>query len=144
MLGKNLEFSLSEYSGPERRRGHRFQLRLTCRVTFPWKESRELPGSTADISRSGVKVVFENAGKRDELPGIGEPARILIDLPHSSHISPRCLECWGVIVRTEALQPQRLAAAFEIRRARICDRSGQPSQPGDSPLAALLVRGPIQ
>lgn len=144
MLGKNLEFSLSEYSGPERRRGHRFQLRLTCRVTFPWKDSRELPGSTADISRSGVKVVFENAGKRDELPGIREPARILIDLPHSSHISPRCLECWGVIVRTELLKTQRLAAAFEIRRIRVCDQSGQPSQPDDSPLANLLLRGPIQ
>ena len=144
MLGKNLESSLPEYLGPERRRGRRFPLRLACRVAFPWKDPRELPCSTADISRSGVKVVFENAGTSEGLPGIGEAARILIDLPHSSHISPRCLECWGVLVRTEALQPQRLAAAFEIRRARICDRSGQPSQPGDSPLAALLVRGPIQ
>ena len=88
--------------------------------------------------------MFEKALTREELPGIGEPARILIDLPHSSHISPRCLECWGVIVRTEVLEPQRLAAAFEIRRIRVCDQSGQPSQPGDSPLATLVLRGPIQ
>lgn len=144
MLGKNLVSSLSEDSAPERRCGHRFALRLTCRVTFPWKESRELLGTTADISRSGVKVVFEKAETSEELPGIGEPARIVIDLPHSSHISPRSLECRGVMVRTEVLVPQRLAAAFEIRRVRVCDRSGQPSQPGDSPLAGLLLRGPIQ
>ena len=101
-------------------------------------------GRTADISRSGVKVVFKKALTREELPGIGEPARILIDLPHSSHISPRCLECWGVTARTEVLNPQPLAAAFEIRRIHVCDRSGQPSQPGDSPLANPLRHGPIQ
>ena len=144
MPGKNLVPSLTEDSAPERRRGHRFPLRLSCRVTFPWKESRELLGDTADISRSGVKVVFEEAVTSDELPGIGEPARILIDLPHSSHISPRCLECWGLMVRTEVLEAQRLAAAFEIRRIRVCDRSGQPCQPGDSPLGSLLLRGPLQ
>ena len=144
MLGKYLVPSLSEDSASERRHGNRFPLHLTCRVTFPWKESRELLGSTADISRSGVKVVFEEAVTSEELPGIGEPARILIDLPHSTHISPRCLECWGVMVRTEVLEPQRLAAAFKMRRTLVCDRSGQPCQPGDSPLAGLLLRSPIQ
>jgi hypothetical protein len=96
------------------------------------------------MSRSGVKVVFEEAVTIDQLPGIGEPACILIDLPHSTHISPRCLECWGVMVRTEVLEPQRLAVAFEMRRTRVCDRSGQPSQPGDSSLASLLLRGSVQ
>ena len=144
MLGKNLVLSLNEDSVLERRRGQRFPLRLTCRVTFPWKKSRELLGTTADISRSGLKVVFEKAEASEELPGIGEPACIVIDLPHSSHISPRCLECLSVMVRTEVLKPEGLAAAFEIRRVRVCDRSGQTSQPVDSPLASLLLRGPIQ
>ncbi len=88
--------------------------------------------------------MFEKAGTREKLPAIGEPARILIDLPHSPHISPRCLECWGVLVRTEALQPQRLAAAFEIRRVRVCDQSGQSSHPGDSPLKGRLPSWPTQ
>ena len=144
MLGKNLVPLLFEHSAPERRCGHRFQLHLTCRITFPWKKSGELLGSTMDISRSGVNVEIENVRNRKELPGIGEPARILIDLPHSSHISPRCFECGGVMVRTNVLEPQRLAAAFEIRRTRVCDRSGQPSQTDDSSLASMLLRGSVQ
>ena len=144
MLGKNLVPSLSEDSAPERRHGHRFPLHLTCRITFPWKKSPELLGSTVDMSRSGVKVVFEEAVTIDQLPGIGEPARILIDLPHSPHISPRCFECGGVMVRTEVLEPQRLTAAFEIQRSRVCDRSGQPSQTDDSSLASQLLRGSVQ
>ena len=119
-------------------------MRLTCRVTFPWKESREFLGSTAYISHSGVKVVFKKGKTSEELPGIGEPARIVIDLPHSSRISPRCLEFRGVMERIEVLKSQRLAAAFEIRRTRVCDRSGQPFQPGAPSLASLLPRGPIQ
>ena len=91
-----------------------------------------------------LKVELENVRNREELPGIEEPVRILIDLPHSSHISPRCFECGGVMVRTNVLEPQRLAAAFEIRRTRVCDRSGQPSQTDDSSLASMLLRGSVQ
>jgi hypothetical protein len=144
MLGELLLSQVTDSSAPERRRGHRFPLHLACRVTLPFRKSRELPGTTTDISRSGVKVVFENVGGSDELPAVGESASILIDLPHTPSISPRCLECRGVMVRTEVLEPQRLAAAFEIRRIGVCDRSGQSSQPSDSLLAGLVPHGPIQ
>jgi len=144
MLGRNLGLQAHEQRAMEKRHGRRFQLNLGCRVTLAWRESRELSGSTANISRSGVKIVFHDVERRDELPGTGESVRILIDLPHSTNITPRCLECLGAAVRAETLEDGRFAVAFEIRRIRVCDRSGQAFQPGDSLLASILLHGPLQ
>ena len=144
MLGELVLSQLPDTSAHERRRGHRFPLRLACRVTLPFRDSRELAGTTTDISRSGVKVVFENVGGSDELPAVGESATVLIDLPHSAYISPRCLECRGVTVRSDVLESDRFTVAFEIRRIRVCDRNGQSSEPNDSLLAGLILHGPIQ
>jgi len=133
-----------EHRAMEKRHGRRFQLSLVCRVTLAWRESRELTGSTANISRSGVKIVFQDVKDRSELPGVGESVRILIDLPHSTNIAPRCMECLGAAVRVETVEDVRFAVAFEIRRIRVCDRSGQAFQPGDSLLASVLLHGPVQ
>jgi hypothetical protein len=144
MLGKDVVSPPFEQSGPDRRRGRRFPLRLACRVAFPWTKAPELLGRTVDISRSGVKVAFENEGAGRELPRNGYPARILIDLPHSPRIASRCLECWCVLVRTEAPGPNQLTAAFEIRRVRVCDRDGSESPLRNSPLERLVPQGSIQ
>lgn len=143
MLGKNAGPSGQRDSAVERRRGQRFPLRLPCRVTAAFRETSEWTGSTNDISRSGVRVLLVNVAYPGKLPRLGESVRVLIDLPHSANIAPRCLECMGTAVRKVPGENQELLLAIEIR-IRVCDQKGKTYQPGDSPLASVLLRRPAQ
>jgi len=144
MLGKNVGPSGEQEPALERRQGQRFPLRLSCRITAAFRETREWLGSTTDISRSGVRVLLKDIADAGGLPRLGESVRVLIDLPHSANIAPRCLECMGATVRKEPRENREVLVAVEIRRIRVCDRNGKTYQPGDSLLASVLLRGPVQ
>ncbi len=102
----------------ERRRGKRYALRLACRVTSPDGRFEELRGTTADISRTGVRVVF-----LDDVPQLnlqaGEIACVLIDLPRSPCFTPRQLECIARVVRSADNGCAGPATAFELIRTRV-------------------------
>lgn len=142
MLEENVGPAGRQDTAVERRRGRRFQLRLSCRVAPAFREGTELPGSTNDISRSGVCVLLKDVTDPASVPRMGESVRVLIDLPHTAIIAPRCLECLGTAVRREAREKNEFLLAVEIRRIRVCDRNGQTHHPGDSFLASVLLRGP--
>jgi len=144
MLGKNVGPSGQQDTALERRRGQRFPLRLPCRVTAAFRETSEWTGSTNDISRSGVCVLLADVADTGKLPRLGDSVRVLIDLPHSANITRRCLECMGTAVRKEPRENREFLLAVEIRRIRVCDRNGKIYQPGDSLLASVLLRGPVQ
>ncbi len=143
MLGKNIGTARQQDPAPERRRGQRFPLRLPCRVTAAFRKTSEWKGSTDDISRSGVRVLLSDVSDPGKLPRPGDSVRVVIDLPHSPNIAPRCLECLGAAVRKEPRENRELLLAVEIRRIRVCDRNGKTYQPGDSLLASVLLRGPV-
>jgi PilZ domain len=119
----------------ERRRGKRYLLRLACRVTSPDERFAEIQGTTTDISRTGVRVVFKDMAAVPTLC-IGETACVLMDLPQSPYFTPRLLECIGRVVRVGDTDPGGTAVAFEIIRTRVRERDGQVVE-GD-PTASLL------
>jgi c-di-GMP-binding flagellar brake protein YcgR len=108
----------------ERRRGKRYLLRLACRVTSPDEHFEEMRGTTTDISRTGVRVVFPDKVALPMLH-IGETACVLVDLPQSPYFTPRQLECIGRVVRIGDKDPTGPAAAFEIVRTRVRERNGR-------------------
>ena len=79
----------------ERRRGKRYLLRLACRVTSWDGHFEEMLGTTTDMSRTGVRVVFS-----DEVA----PPRV---------------------VRIGDEDPTGPTAAFEIARIRVRERNGR-------------------
>jgi c-di-GMP-binding flagellar brake protein YcgR len=109
----------------ERRRGKRYLLRLACRVTSWDGHFEEMQGTTTDISRTGVRVVFPDEVALPMLR-IGETACVLVDLPESSCFTPRQLECMSRVVRIGDEDPTGPTAAFEIVRARVRERDGRP------------------
>lgn len=107
----------------ERRRGKRYLLRLSCRVTSPDERFKEIAGTTSDISRTGVRVVFKDATTFPKLH-LGESVCVLIDLPQSPYFSPRQLECTGKVVRIGENSPGGTWVACEIIRTRVREING--------------------
>jgi hypothetical protein len=108
----------------DKRRGRRFSLRLPCRLLTGLGA---LNGMTENISRSGMLIQFERVETLGPLPSVGDATHILVDLPQSGHIAPRCLECWVTAVRTVESEPEHWSMAFQIHRTGICDHKGRPS-----------------
>ena len=104
----------------ERRRGRRFGLHLSCRIHC--SSRAEVGGLTEDISRSGLRVAFTG---QDSVPAVGEQVRIVIDLPSSPEISPRCLECAAEAVRAPRDDAHH-TVAFRMLRWWIRDAQEHP------------------
>ncbi len=111
-------------SAVERRRGKRYLLRLACRVTSWDGHFEEMRGTTTDISRTGVRVVFPDVVAPLKLH-IGETACVLVDLPENPYFTPRQLECICRVVRIGDEDPTGPTAAFEIVRTRVRERNGR-------------------
>ena len=111
----------------DQRRGHRFLLQLPCIVSSPLMTFGVLTGITSNISRSGMLIQFKENGPSEAGPHVGDPARIVLDLPRSRNFPARCLDCVATVVWViaPAIGPQLVA--FQFRRMRIRDRSQVPS-----------------
>jgi hypothetical protein len=87
----------------------------------------ELSGITSDISRSGMLIQFKNSGPSKAGPHVGDPARIVLDLPRGQNFPARCLDCVATVVRVTAPAIGPRLLAFQFRRIRIRNSSQAPS-----------------
>jgi PilZ domain-containing protein len=83
----------------------------------------EVEGTTEDVSRSGLAVMFEDSEVRGAL-GVGDIAHITLHLPQSPQFSPKYLACDAKVVRVETAPRGQQTIAFSVRRMRFCDRAG--------------------
>ncbi|MEN6534329.1 MAG: PilZ domain-containing protein [Bryobacteraceae bacterium] len=117
----------------DRRDGKRFKLRLACVVSSPSRHFERINGTTSDISRTGVRVVFSDKTVLSSFHP-GDIVSIEIDLPQSPYFSPRSLECLSRVVRVEADEADSVAVAFVIVRNRVRERdesqAGAENEPG--------------
>lgn len=110
----------------DRRAGRRFKLRLTCRISSPWEDAGELTGVTEDMSRSGILLTLD--GSVEVLPAIGDTLKIIVDLPQSPNISPRCMVCMTKVVRVIDPQDAPASLAVQIHRVQVQDVGVQPAE----------------
>lgn len=113
----------------ERRREPRQRVNLNCTVTpgKAWLSHVEIAGQIKDISRGGVLVEFAGVPCPEELRVIGNPVKILVELPPYSDSSPRYLQLLSRVVRVVDRNPACPAVAFEVYRVEI--RSRIPAKP---------------
>ena len=116
------ELHETESAGIDRRQEIRHAVERPCRVALESPPLDELTGVTTNVSRSGMLVRFPDFTPLGELPGIGEQARVVIDLPPSAKYAPRTLECFVRVVRAEESAGDPPALAFEVQRMQIRDR----------------------
>ncbi len=111
------------------RRGLRYEVRLPCQVFSPLRAFENLSGVTLNMSRSGVLLTLEQTDPPSRLPVVGQVARIVLELPRSTH-ERRCVECRGRVVRVDK---DSTSVAFEFRRFQFTgDRS--PFQSTEEPV----------
>ena len=112
----------TDSGGIDRRREARLAVERPCRVAPESPESEKLSGKTLNVSRSGILIHFPDCEMPDDLPQVGEQARVAIDLPPSENYTPRTLECSARVVRSEESAGNPPALAFKIQRMQIRDR----------------------
>jgi hypothetical protein len=112
------------------RRSTRFPVRLACHVASPSRTFDELPGVTLNMSRSGLLATFEESEFEQFLPELGGTVRVIVELPGSTNLPRRCLECMGHVVRVEQ-GPASRRIAFELERLDF--RDAAPSLPEEGP-----------
>ena len=94
---------------------------MQCRVSSSQRGFDDTLGVTRNISRSGLLILFEN--ESSTLPvGVGDPVHIVLDLPESRHLTPRCLDCMATAVRVERPAEGAFEIAFQIVRTKVRDR----------------------
>lgn len=130
-------------SATDRRRGRRFNLQMKCHVSSQWNNFAELAGVTTDISRSGVRVTFDDSDVSGLLKNKAQAIRIVIELPRSPNFPSRCLECMGNVARIVEAGTDRPSVAFEIKRIRVKDLAQKASESAPS-LRGFPIRGRIQ
>lgn len=129
-------------SSNERRRGYRFDMRLTCRVSFPRKASDKVSGTTQDVSRSGLLILFPE-NELPKVPAVGDMARIVLDLPKAPDSSPKCLDCMARVVRINDAELGHRLVAFEVRSMRFTGRN-EPDSSGEETPSELAGSGYFQ
>jgi hypothetical protein len=106
---------------PDPRRGPRYPVQLHCEILSPARVFGSLSGVTLNMSRSGMLASFPEAGDSPLMPRVGHVARIVVELPGSSAVARRCVECLGHVVRV-GQEADASGVAFEFRRFRFCTR----------------------
>jgi hypothetical protein len=97
------------------RRGVRYAVQLTCKVSSPLQFFNELSGVTMNMSRCGLLALFGEAAIRQPQPLVGTPVRITLKLPCAHGKSARRLECLGRVVRVNE-EHAPLQVAFALQR----------------------------
>ncbi|MEN6608445.1 MAG: PilZ domain-containing protein [Bryobacteraceae bacterium] len=98
----------------ERRQGIRFPLKLTCQVTFPFKNQCSFSGVTENLSRDGVLIRVRRENTHESSLRVGDWVRIALDLPDGESLPDRYLGCEATLSRISDGGPDALYLAFRI------------------------------
>jgi hypothetical protein len=110
------------------RRGVRYAVQLSCKVSSPLRYFNELTGVTLNMSRFGMLAMFGAAAADQTLPLVGTPVRITLDLPNPPGKAARHLECLGRVVRVSE-ESAPLQVAFSLQRHQFQPSPGDDSGP---------------
>jgi len=139
MLGTQQSALVSSSSPTDRRRGRRFNLRLSCRVCPVSTENVAFAGTVINISRSGILVGLDSAQISTVLAP-HDVVRVVVDLPRHPLFSPRWLECIATVVRIVPAQAQT-QVAVEIGQIRVTDQNSKVASASDwhsAPIEGLI------
>ena len=125
----------------ERRRNTRLEINRVCRLSSPRLGSLPLVGVTENMSRGDVIVLLPEECAGSELPSVGDPMIVEIDLPANHAFGRKCMQCQTTVVRiaTSETGAPRLAMRIHKMRFQSCGEVGAAGpEPGET-LRQLLM-----
>ncbi|HSB14659.1 MAG TPA: PilZ domain-containing protein [Bryobacteraceae bacterium] len=102
----------------ERRRSSRLDISLQCRVSSPRIGSRVLMGITENMSRGDVLVLLDGEQALPELPCVGDPLIVEIELPENHAFGRKCMQCQTTVVRVSQSEEGVPRVALRIHKMR--------------------------
>ena len=119
----------------ERRRNARLEINRACRLTSPRFGSLTLMGITENMSRGDVIVLLPEDCLGTDLPLVGDPMLVEIDLPANHAFGRKCMQCQTTVVRvgkSETGAP-RLSMRIHKMRFQSCgENAAADDNPGES------------
>jgi hypothetical protein len=107
----------------EKRRNTRLDISLRCRICSPGPGSQLLTGVTENMSRGDVLVHLEAELASAELPCVGDPLLIEIDLPANHAFGQKCMQCQATLVRVSKPDNGPAHLAMRIHKMRFQSRA---------------------
>jgi len=101
-----------------------------------------MAGVTLNVSRTGLIASFAGIRPPAFTPRVGQPARILLELPQAVATETRCVECRGRIVRIGQCEDSQ-NVAFEFGRVNFRSLASASLDAADS-LVDLVESGTLQ
>lgn len=125
----------------EKRRNTRLDISLPCRICSPGSGSQLLSGVTENMSRGDVLVLLEGELAFAELPCIGDPLLIEIDLPANHAFGQKCMQCQATVVRVSKPDNGPAYLAMRIHKMRFQSRAELDSMARDAgmPLRQVVM-----
>jgi hypothetical protein len=99
------------------------EVRLKCRITSPRIWPRSTTGMTENISRSGVLVRWDECSAEPDLPGLGEPVTLEIELPANHSFVRKCIYCQAIVVRIASHDEPARRMAMSVSQMEFRDSS---------------------
>ena len=106
-----------------RRENPRMEVRLKCRITSPRIWPRSTTGMTENISRSGILVRWDECSPEPDLPGLGEPVTLEIELPAHHSFVRKCIHCQAIVVRISSNDEPARRMAMSVSQMEFRDSS---------------------
>jgi c-di-GMP-binding flagellar brake protein YcgR len=101
----------------ERRRNARLDINLQCRITSPRAGTRPLAAVTENMSRGDILVLLGDQAS-EEIPCLGDPLIVEIDLPANHTFGRKCMQCQTTVVRIDKSEMGGARLALRIHKMR--------------------------
>jgi hypothetical protein len=105
----------------ERRRNSRLEINRVCRLTSPRFGNQTLVGITENMSRGDVMVVLQEEPAGADLPQVGDPILVEIELPANHAFGRKCMQCQTSVVRVGQAETGGLRLSMRIHKMRFQD-----------------------
>ena len=102
----------------DRRTRSRIDLRLSCRVDGGNLLSENSGGTTENISRNGLLLLWT---RPTPVPRTGSALRVEVELPSDGVFAPRLIRCESTVVRVIARDYGRSHVALKVNTMRFVD-----------------------
>jgi hypothetical protein len=102
----------------ERRGSVRLDINLQCRLLSPTNSWKALQGITENMSRSDILILLNQKERCTELPEVGAPVLVEIDLPANHAFGRKCMQCQATVVRTSVADNGAQRIALKIYKMR--------------------------
>ena len=102
----------------ERRRSSRLDINLPCRIVSPKIGWKPLVGTTENMSRGDVLILLNDNFQCMELPRVGDPLVVEIELPENHAFGRKCMQCQTTVVRVSQSETGSPRMALRINKMR--------------------------